>query len=221
VSATARAGWIAFDYTVAGSGGVGIAYGTRLTELGLSYGMPMSGTIRYDPAVPGVWVPDPVVEGKRQVLRYSSPGSFALNVGGHTFASDPGVPLQIEWRDPGPFFPTGLFSIQAAPATGPYSPLNPGSHLRIDFAPWSEVTWGSRTMVPDLDLFAESSRELSLLLVGADPRDYYTREVFLNGFVTDLPPATGAATTPEPGALTLTALGAGLAFTWRRWRSKA
>jgi hypothetical protein len=209
---TARAGWVAFDYAVAGPDRVGIAYGTRLTELGLSYGMPMSGRVGYDPSVPGVWSPDPTTGGKSQVLRYSSPGSFTLDVGGHTFASD--APLQIEWRDPNPFFWTGMLSIQAAPASGPYSPLNPGSQLYLAFSPWSATTWGSETMVPDLSLFAESSKEVALLLAGADPGDYYAREVFLNGFVTDLTPETGVAATPEPGTLTLAALGLG--FGWRR-----
>lgn len=218
-AAMARAGWMAVDYT-AGTG-VGVAYGTRLTELGLSSGMTMSGSVSYDPSVPGVWVTDPITGGKSQVLRYSSPGSFTLEVGGHTFASDPGAPLQVEWRDPSQFFPTGQFSIQAAPVTGPYNPLNPGSSLWISFSPWSAVTWGSQTMIPDLDLFAESSGTVDLLLVGADPNDYYTREVYLNGFITNMTPTIGLASTPEPGALTLAALGSGLAFTWRRWRSKA
>lgn len=220
LSATARAGEITFDYTVAGMNGVGVAYGTRLAELGLTYGMPMSGRVSYNPSVPGEWVSDPVTGGGSRVLRYSSPGSFTLTVGGHTFASDPGAPLQIEWRNPSRFFWNGLFSIQAAPVSGPYSPLNPGSHLYIAFDPWSEVTWGSETMVPNLDLFAESSKIVGLLLMGAGPDDYYNREVYLDGFVTDVTPATGVAATPEPGALTLAVLGAGVAVTWCRRRSK-
>ena len=223
-AATARAGWMGFDFDVAPSG-IGVAYGTRLGELGLTYGMAMSGRVTYDLAVTGVWVPDPVIEGKGQVLRYSAPGSFTLEVGGHTFASASGGSLQIEWREPSAFFPTGLFSIQTAPASGPTSPYKPGSQLYLSFAPWSAVSWSSPTTVPDLNLFAESSGQVALVLEGPPSDDYfgYTREVFVQGFITEMTPVAGAepgaATTPEPGTLTLAALGAGLTLTWRRWRS--
>jgi hypothetical protein len=216
LAASARAGWITFDYAVAG-GGVGLAYGSRLADLGLTYGMPMSGRVSYNPSVPGEWMSDPITGGSGRVLRYSPIGSFALDVGGYTFASDPCAPLQVEWRDPSSFFRTGLFSIQAAVVSGPYGPVNPGSYLRIDFASGSAVTWGSRARVPDLGLFAGSSEQVSLIMEGADPGDYSSREIYMQGFITGL----STTATPEPGALSLAAAGAVLVLVWCRWRNKA
>jgi hypothetical protein len=72
-AASARAGWITFDYAVAG-GGVGLAYGTRLADLGLTYGMPMSGRVNYNPSVPGEWMSDPITGGGSR-LRFWRPSA--------------------------------------------------------------------------------------------------------------------------------------------------
>src|SRR5262245_27425614 len=94
----ARAELLTFNFALS-SNGVGVAYGTRAGELGLTYGMAMRGSISYDPATPGVWAPDTIFA--EQMLTFASPGAMTLAVGGHTFTSAPGAPVQIEWHPGG------------------------------------------------------------------------------------------------------------------------
>jgi hypothetical protein len=186
-------------------GGIGIAYGQFLTQLGLSPGMPMRGTVSYDPATRGTTAPDGTVN-------FSAPGGMTVQVGGLTFASDPSDRLLAVWHPQRPAGVTGLpfpefLNLAARPEDpGLFGGPAGGSYLSLDIYPRHPGTW-SGSLPTNLADFRSGASLVSIRFAGPHP-DFFLPALYMDGVVTGMSPLLREA--PEPGTLALAAFGAGL-----------
>jgi hypothetical protein len=206
----ARAELVTYGFTV--SGGVGVAYGQNLAELGLTPGMPMSGTVSYDPAAANERAPD-------GTLISTSPGRMTLQAGGHTFASIPSTPVRIELHPSQPPGVTGLpfpewLGLTATPADpGLFGGPAGRSFLSLTFYP-SLGQAGIGRLPGDLIRYGGGYGQVELFYAGPH-FEPFNPAVYEQGFVSGMTRLTETA--PEPGSLTLAAVGAALALWRRRW----